>query len=293
MDYFATLPPTLKWIYALWLAAVGGCVGSFLNVVVYRVPAGLSLIRPGSHCPACKHPIRWHDNVPVFGWILLRGRCRDCQAWISPRYPLVEALTAGVFFALAWVELLSGGANLPLRAVALGKALAATSLTAAELVGVFSYHLLFLSTLLAVALVAYDGHRLWPRASLGVGIVAAMIWPRLHPVALWPGWDDPLVGLIEAGLGLAVGVTIGLVLDRLFVPRGSPGVVSAAGCVGVFLGIQTVVWLSVPLLVILIVQWPFTRRHSSGSMVPPAVGMAALAFGWLLAWNSLANLWPF
>jgi leader peptidase (prepilin peptidase)/N-methyltransferase len=75
-------------------ALFGALIGSFLNVVSYRLPRGKSLVAPPSHCPRCDHPIRpWH-NLPVVGWLLLRGRCHDCGAPISARYPLVEAATA-------------------------------------------------------------------------------------------------------------------------------------------------------------------------------------------------------
>jgi leader peptidase (prepilin peptidase)/N-methyltransferase len=74
-------------------------VGSFLNVVIWRLPRGESLLHPGSHCPACDRPVRWYDNVPVLGWLWLRGCCRDCRAPISARYPLVEAATALLFAA--------------------------------------------------------------------------------------------------------------------------------------------------------------------------------------------------
>jgi leader peptidase (prepilin peptidase)/N-methyltransferase len=80
---------------------VGLAVGSFLNVVVYRVPLGTSIIRPPSACPNCAQPIRNRDNVPVLGWLLLGGRCRDCQHAISRRYPLVEGATAGLFVTMA------------------------------------------------------------------------------------------------------------------------------------------------------------------------------------------------
>lgn len=80
-------------------AVLGLAVGSFLNVVVWRVPRDESVVRPPSACPACGHPIRPRDNVPVVSWLLLRGRCRDCDAPISVRYPLVEATTS-VLFAL-------------------------------------------------------------------------------------------------------------------------------------------------------------------------------------------------
>jgi len=92
-------------MWCLWFIVLGGCVGSFLNVLVYRLPRRKSLMRPPSHCPACGHLIRWYDNVPVVGWIKLRGKCRDCQSPISIRYPCVEGfcgiLFGGIFVMLA------------------------------------------------------------------------------------------------------------------------------------------------------------------------------------------------
>jgi leader peptidase (prepilin peptidase)/N-methyltransferase len=75
----------------------GLIIGSFANVVIYRLPRGESLVWPGSRCPACQAPIRWHDNLPLLSYLLLRGRCRACGAGIPRRYPLVEALSAAVF----------------------------------------------------------------------------------------------------------------------------------------------------------------------------------------------------
>ena len=77
--------------YAFILGAV---VGSFLNVVIHRVPRRLSIVRPGSACPSCSTPIAWYDNLPIVSWIILRGRCRKCRAPISLRYPLVETAAA-------------------------------------------------------------------------------------------------------------------------------------------------------------------------------------------------------
>src|SRR6476659_6514384 len=74
----------------------GAILGSFLNVVAYRLPRHESLLRPPSHCPACDAPVKPYDNIPILSWLLLRGRCRNCGVAISPRYPLVEALTAGL-----------------------------------------------------------------------------------------------------------------------------------------------------------------------------------------------------
>jgi leader peptidase (prepilin peptidase)/N-methyltransferase len=94
----AELPVALV---AVWVALVGAALGSFLNVVIARVPTGESVVHPRSRCPGCRAPIAWYDNLPVVSWILLRARCRGCGAPISARYPLVEALVAAAAL-LAW-----------------------------------------------------------------------------------------------------------------------------------------------------------------------------------------------
>ena len=81
---------------------MGLVVGSFLNVVIYRVPRHLSIIRPRSACPNCHHPIAERDNIPVVSWLILRGRCRNCHSPISVRYPLVELLTGALFALTTW-----------------------------------------------------------------------------------------------------------------------------------------------------------------------------------------------
>ena len=86
------------------IGALGAIVGSFLNVVIHRVPRGESVVHPRSRCPGCRQPIAAWDNVPVLSWLLLRGRCRRCQTPISVRYPLIEALTGVAFVAIAWTH---------------------------------------------------------------------------------------------------------------------------------------------------------------------------------------------
>lgn len=93
----SAMSPSQWWIAILGIAFLGGCIGSFLNVVLYRLPRGESIVWPSSHCPHCKHPIRWYHNLPVIGWLLLRGKCYDCGGKISPRYPLIEAAIATLF----------------------------------------------------------------------------------------------------------------------------------------------------------------------------------------------------
>src|SRR5581483_2797269 len=175
---FTPEPPTTYWMIALFMLALGGTIGSFLNVVAYRVPVRMSLLYPPSCCPKCETRIRFFDNVPVLGWLKLRGRCRDCGQPISARYPTVEAVVALAFCWLALAEPLSGGANLPVPAM-----------SSLALWGLYSYHLLLLCGLAAAALMEVDGHR--PPKSLFVGLLVAtflagLIWPDLHPLHAHP-----------------------------------------------------------------------------------------------------------
>jgi len=100
---FAEVQAAFPWFFPAMVFIFGACIGSFLNVVIYRVPAGKSIIRPGSMC-ACGAPIAWYDNIPVLSWLILRGRARCCGRLFSPRYLLVELLTAALFLA-CWLRL--------------------------------------------------------------------------------------------------------------------------------------------------------------------------------------------
>lgn len=98
LSAYTELSAQLPWFFPAVVAVFGAMVGSFLNVVIYRVPAEKSIVTPGSHC-GCGRPIAWRDNIPVLSWLLLRGRARCCGQPFSFRYPLVELLTAGLFLA--------------------------------------------------------------------------------------------------------------------------------------------------------------------------------------------------
>lgn len=87
-------------IFSVFAFIFGAAIGSFLNVCIFRIPAGQSIVKPLSRCPSCEHPIRFYDNIPIISFILLRGRCRDCGAKISWRYPLVELISGLLALAL-------------------------------------------------------------------------------------------------------------------------------------------------------------------------------------------------
>lgn len=229
-------PEAIVWIgwslFAVWLFAVGASVGSFLNVVVYRVPAGLNLLSPGSRCPRCLHPIRARHNVPIFGWLALGGQCADCQLPISTRYPLVEFLIGTLFLVVGGVELIGNGVNLPRRQESVfGGALddpnanlptMRAALTTKEpwALGVtVTLHLVLIATLIAAALIDFDRHPIPSRVVtpvMAAAVAAAVIFPQIHPLAAVPprwwtkpdaelGFDPALAswqaGLIDALLG--------------------------------------------------------------------------------------------
>jgi leader peptidase (prepilin peptidase)/N-methyltransferase len=99
---YAQFSAAFPWFFPVAVFLLGACVGSFLNVVIYRVPKEESVVTPGSHC-ACGQPIKWYDNIPMLSWILLRGHARCCGRAFSVRYPFVEFLTA-VLFVVCWLR---------------------------------------------------------------------------------------------------------------------------------------------------------------------------------------------
>ena len=214
----------------------GATIGSFLNVVVYRMPRGLNIVRPRSRCPVCATPIALRDNIPVFSWLLLRGRCRCCATRISPRYVLVELAVGLLFVGLLYVEVISGGANLPFRAQKDVYGLISIhwdSMGSLACIGLFHAYLLI--TLLAVTLIQVDGLpvpkrlRGWP---LLLGLVLPLIWPDLRPVSptelaasgYWQSaWFLQFLASIEMMLwGFAFGCAMGLACHRHRVPAASP-----------------------------------------------------------------------
>src|SRR5437667_1078552 len=96
-----------RWIVIAFMAVLGAMIGSFLNVVIHRLPREQSIVLPNSACPACGTAIHFYDNIPIFSFLLLRGRCRSCRRPISPRYPAVEALGALLFALVTWRDGLS------------------------------------------------------------------------------------------------------------------------------------------------------------------------------------------
>ena len=153
----------------------GLAIGSFLNVVVFRLPEGASIVSPGSHCPRCETPIAWWDNIPVLSFLLLRGRCRRCQERISLRYPAVELFTGFVFALVAW----RFGVGLPAALYAL-----------------------FASALIAAALIDFDHQIIPDEISLG-GLAAGLL--LVPAVWVFAAEVPPLEALAESFQGALLG----------------------------------------------------------------------------------------
>jgi leader peptidase (prepilin peptidase)/N-methyltransferase len=146
---------------------LGLCVGSFLNVVIYRFPLGQSLVSPPSRCRKCGYSLQWYDNIPVLSWVFLRGRCRKCGVSVSIQYPIVELITALLFLLVVWIT-------------PPGPLLASRLLFVCILIVLFGIDL---------------EHQILPNVITLPGIVIGVIFSFIAP----PGWRDALIGVLLGG----------------------------------------------------------------------------------------------
>jgi len=247
---------------AALLPALGGLgllIGSFLNVVIHRIPARQSLVRPRSSCPACGHAVRGYDNVPVLSWLVLRGRCRDCSTPIPWRYPAVEGSAGLVFLAIGFRLGLSWYLAAVLVLAAASIALAVIDLAHQRLpfvvTGVTAVLTIVLLTADAVTRgpgpipVALASAGIWLAVYGGVWLVTTGRGMGLGDVALapllgltlgWTGWGASVTGLLA---GFVVGAVVGIALlatgvvgRRARVPHGPFMLAGAA--IGLFAGPQ-------------------------------------------------------
>ncbi|MCS7236921.1 MAG: prepilin peptidase [Thermoguttaceae bacterium] len=210
------------WIFLLvWIFALGAVIGSFLNVVIYRLPRGRSIIYPPSHCPSCDQPIAWYDNIPIVSWFLLRGKCRHCRQPISVRYPLIEATTAVLVTAVFWASCLPGrqlphsAPFGPLWTASIFGHLGETTATPSQLgwlaiaLRTVEYSLL-LCTLLASTVIVGERQAVPARIFLPMWILGLVIWlilPWLPEFGLQQT-ADPIEAAFGAGASLAAAALV-------------------------------------------------------------------------------------
>ena len=284
-----------------WFFFFGATVGSFLNVVIWRMPRGETVVTRPSRCPWCSTNLKWNDNVPVLGWLMLGGRCRTCRLPISPRYPLVEATMGGIFLLLLQFELLTGGGNLPgIEIVHLNYSRAMLELQFG-LIGLYLFHCFLFCLLLCWSLIAWDRQRMPLTLALlafGVGFVGPLVWPTLLPVHSGfesiGNFDDPerFSVFLTLLLGMTAGGLLGLAM-RLFVPRtdtsdasGRWGVPTMMVAMGLFFGWQATVTIAAGALLLAIVISPLLKARGRLDIAGGLeLSILAASFIHLLSWK--------
>ena len=227
---------------------IGACIGSFLNVVIYRLPAGESVVSPRSHC-RCGKPIAWYDNIPILSWFILRGRCRHCGERFSFRYPMVELGTALVFLGL-W-----NGGGWPVGIV----------------------WIIFAGMMIPAALIDLDTMEIPDRFSIGgfiVGMLLSVLVPALHNVdpsgyMILDSIKGAIAGLEGAFIGSALVLWVALVAEAILRKEAMGfGDVKLMGAIGAFCGWQGAVFAffggAVIGCLLLLVCLPWIRRKESG-----------------------------
>jgi len=187
-------------------AAIGLCIGSFLNVVIYRVPIGQSIVTPPSRCRKCGYQLQWYDNIPVLSWLFLRGRCRKCGVGVSMQYPIVELITGALFVLVIWMT-------------PPGPLLATRLILVCILIALFGIDL---------------EHQILPNVITLPGIAIGVLLSLIAP----PGWKDALVGVLLGG-GVLYAIAGAYYLWRREEGMGM-GDVKMLAMIGAFLGWKAV-----------------------------------------------------
>lgn len=230
ISFYTSQWPFLGFLFACFAAVLGACVGSFLNVCIWRIPRDESVITPRSHCPSCNRLIPGYLNIPVLSWLLLRGKCRWCRAPISARYIGVELLTA-LLFCIVFLQV-------TLEPPPLGM----TPLSHEALIPVYW---VFLASLVCGAFVDLD-HMIIPDSVTIGGMIAGPIFsawvPALHNREVW------YQGLLQSGIGEITGFgllfLVAILGEKIFKKEAMGfGDVKLMGAVGAFLGWQAVLFV--------------------------------------------------
>jgi leader peptidase (prepilin peptidase)/N-methyltransferase len=246
----------------VYVLGIGAVIGSFLNVLIYRLPKNENFVTGRSHCPQCGTLIRWYDNVPIVSFLILRGKCRKCSAGISLRYPLVELLTAA-FFLLAF------------RLYGFSPQTAIVSV--------------FFCLLLVVTAIDFQFYIIPDKITIPgmiLGLAASFVSPTVKPL-------DALIGLIAGGASLYLLAVVG---DFLFKKESlGGGDIKLAAMLGAFLGWKSIIIIffgaAVLGLVYSLIYMLFSRKMRQDRMIPfgPFLSLAALIA--LFFGNYLINLY--
>lgn len=236
-NLLVNLPIGWQWYFTALVFLGGLCWGSFLNVCIYRIPLHLSIVLPPSHCPRCQRYIAWYDNIPLLSYLILRARCRHCNAAISPRYFFIELLT-GFLFVLVWLKFV----RLP----------GADGLGFAELntIRIVPVYWLALAGLIVGTFVDFEHMIIPDRVTWGgiaTGVVLSTLVPEMHFQDMPAGSVPWHAGTIEAlkGAGVGFGLLWGVAfIGKMIFKRDAMGFgdVKLLGAIGAFLGWKAVIF---------------------------------------------------
>lgn len=248
-------------IIYLWVFFFGACIGSFLNVCIYRIPVGLSVVQPSSRCPHCGAGIRWWQNIPIVSWLLLRGKCSSCMAKISVRYLFVEALT-GLLFIEIFIKF---------------------GLQPATMV-----FWIFAAALVAITFIDLD-HQIIPDVISLPGIILGFATVSLTPLL----WSSSLLGILLGGGSLWL---IAIIYEMLTRNEGmGGGDIKLLAMIGAFLGwkaILPVIFISSCLGTLVGVPLMLLQRKSGKLAIPFGPFLSVAAMIWLL-WGGPLLRWYF
>lgn len=302
-------------VVILWAFAVGSCFGSFLNVVALRAPRG-ETIGGGSYCPYCCVPIRSRDNIPILGWLSLRGRCHSCRLPIPPRYMIIEIIAGAMVCALVWTQVVYGGLNLPLDGYNIQSPARLVMRWDSLLIGRTVYFALILLYLMTTALVV--GNRLLlPPSMVYSGWLMAIVPPLCYPHLLIYNWNSQsfrtlagqelyLTGLMTVLTGVIVGVLVARTTLISLYPKADPKLLSSHPdtkqaydwiwqwvWLGAAFGWQGVMGTALVWCLLLAFLYPLIRRWDFPLTIPPALLFVAAAIH-LLLWSTLVKVpfWP-
>jgi leader peptidase (prepilin peptidase)/N-methyltransferase len=261
------------WPVGVFVFLVGLCVGSFLNVCIYRLPAEKSLVWPPSHCTSCQARIAWYDNIPVASYFILGGHCRKCGAPFSVRYMVVE-LATGLLLAGYWLAYFPLGLRL-----------------GADHVGVYVVHMVLIGAMLVSGVIDFESKEIFPivtNCALAAGVVGSVLWPQVqivgaydHRLPDWTGWaraDAALVALVGAAVGAGL-IFVTRFLGTLAFRREAMGIgdVYLMAAVGGVLGWEAavLVFLIAPFFGLVYGIWHLMRKADHEVPYGPFLGLAA------------------
>ncbi len=259
----------IDWYFTVVVFMFGACWGSFLNVCIYRIPAELSVVKPRSRCPKCMTDLAWKDNIPIFGWIFLGGKCRYCKVPISARYPSIELLTA-ILFTLVWIRYPYDLLVAPYGVLVFGLVLG--------------------------SMVDFDEMWIPDRCTIGgmiIGPIFSVLLPSMH------GAETHMGGLVGSLVGLAAGfgsLWSVSIIGKLILKKDAMGFgdVKLMGALGAFLGWESIIFIvfvSSLLGTIVGVTFIALGNKEWQSKIPFGPYIALAAIIWMLGGSALWDLY--